>query len=213
MKPVKHSHLNVLLIAALLVALGLVASTASAGAPPTLISYQGLVKVSGVPYDGAGYFKFWIVNAATGDGTSYWQTGPEALTVSNGLFNFMLGSTTALPSSVLDNDPIYLRVWFSQTSGGTFQALEPNQRIGSVAYALRAEHATTAGNADTLDSQHASAFAASSHNHSGSAITSGTIASPGCPRSRGRNSQAFRPALPTARTTTRWAGCRARTAR
>jgi hypothetical protein len=147
-----------LALSLVLSALILGVSSVRAGAPPTQISYQGLVKVSGVPYDGTGYFKFAIVNAATGDGTTYWLTGPEALTVSNGLFNFMLGSTTALPSSVLDHDPIYLRVWFSQSSGGPFQALEPNQRIGSVAYALRAERATSAGDADTLNGLYASAF-------------------------------------------------------
>jgi len=156
----KHTHFRipVLLIVALLVALSLFAKSAIAGAPPTQISYQGVVEVSGVPYDGIGYFKFAIVNSATGDGTPYWLTGPEALTVSNGLFDFMLGSTTALPSSVLDHDPTYLRVWFSETSGGPFQALEPNQRIGSAAYALRAERANTAGDADTLQGLYASAF-------------------------------------------------------
>ena len=93
----KHTHFRipVLLIVALLVALSLFAKSVIAGAPPTQISYQGLVKVSDVPFDGTGYFRFAIVNSATGDGTTYWLTGPEALTVSNGLFDFMLGSTTA----------------------------------------------------------------------------------------------------------------------
>ena len=35
-----------------------------------MISYQGLVKVSGVPYNGTGYFKFAVVDAAGGGGTA-----------------------------------------------------------------------------------------------------------------------------------------------
>jgi hypothetical protein len=110
---------------------------APAATPPTLVSYQGYVEVSGNAYTGTGNFQFAIVDAATGDGTILWST-TETLTVSNGLFDFMLGSTTPLPSNVFDGDPRYLRVWFDGT------ALEPNQRIGSAPYALRAEHAITA---------------------------------------------------------------------
>lgn len=110
---------------------------APAAPPPTLVSYQGYVEVSGNAYTGTGNFQFAIVDAATGDGTILWST-TETLTVNNGLFDFMLGSTTPLPSNVFDGDPRYLRVWF----GGT--ALEPNQRIGSAPYALRAERALSA---------------------------------------------------------------------
>jgi hypothetical protein len=42
-------------------------------------------------------------DAATGDGTAYWSAGTEALTGSDGLFDFMLGSTTPLSSSVFDH--------------------------------------------------------------------------------------------------------------
>jgi hypothetical protein len=45
----------------------------------------------------------------------------------------------SIDGTVFQHDPTYLRVWFSQTgASGTFEALEPNQRITSVAYALHA---------------------------------------------------------------------------
>lgn len=130
--------LAVLMAGAALSAPGALTSVFAPGAtPPTLVSYQGYVEVSGNAYTGTGNFQFAIVDAATGDGTILWST-TETLTVNNGLFDFMLGSTTPLPSSVFDGNPRYLRVWFDGT------ALEPNQRIGSAPYALRAEHAITA---------------------------------------------------------------------
>ncbi len=50
-----------------------------AGGSPTVVSYQGEVRVSGTPYAGDGFFKFAVVNSA-GD-TTYWSndgsnTGP-----------------------------------------------------------------------------------------------------------------------------------------
>jgi hypothetical protein len=46
----------------------------------------------------------------------------------------------------------------------------------TINYAATAGNAAAAGNADTVDGQHASAFADSAHNHAGSDITSGTVA-------------------------------------
>lgn len=133
---------------------------APAAPPPTLISYQGFVKVSGNAYSGTGYFKFAVIDAASGDGTTnYWAndgtasgepSAAVALSVSNGLFDVMLGDTSlngmtqAITQNAFSQTATYLRVWFSQTAGGPFQALDPNQRIGSAPYALRAEKALTA---------------------------------------------------------------------
>lgn len=137
-----------------------------AASPPTLISYQGFVKVSGNAYSGTGYFKFAVVDAASGNGaTNYWANDGTAsaepstavaLSVSGGLFTVMLGDTSlagmtqAITQNVFTQTATYLRVWFSQTAGGPFQALDPNQRIGSAAYALRAERAEIAADAEQL---------------------------------------------------------------
>jgi hypothetical protein len=156
-----------LVVVALLLALW---ATGSAGAKapaeplapesaPTLLNYQGIVKVDGKPFNGpTGYFKFAIMNAASGNGTTnYWANDgqpsgepitPAPLAASEGLFNVMLGNTS-LPgmtqpvnATVFTTDVTYLRVWFSSTGvPGTYEALEPNQRFASVAYALQAQYA------------------------------------------------------------------------
>jgi hypothetical protein len=157
----------VLLVVALLAALW-VTGTAAANVPsapaepasaPTVLNYQGIVKVDGQPYGGpTGHFKFAMVNAATGNGsTNYWANDGTAsgqpaatvpLAVSEGLFNVLLGDTTLSGMSepidgfVFGTEPVYLRVWFSPSgAGGSFDALEPNQRIASVPFALRAQYA------------------------------------------------------------------------
>ncbi|MBU0492845.1 MAG: hypothetical protein KKB13_13435 [Chloroflexi bacterium] len=144
------------------------------GGAPTVVSYQGYVTVvSGTPYTGEGYFKFVIVNdvgdtAWSHDGTSVGGGEPTAavtLTVAGGLFNVLLGDTAVdgmdepLNAAVFDGTERYLRVWFSQAgAAGTFTLLTPDRRIAAVPYALQAEEAKLAGDADTLDSYHASAF-------------------------------------------------------
>jgi len=126
------------------------------GPPPQVVNYQGTINVDGQIYDGTGYFKFAVVDSASGDGTTnYWAHDGAASgepttyitrTVDNGLFNVMLGDTSVMSMTEVVSDTVftdtdtYLRVWFSDT-GGSFQALEPNQRFASVAYALRAKYA------------------------------------------------------------------------
>jgi hypothetical protein len=138
-----------------------------AASTPAMINYQGVVKVNGVLYNGNGYFKFAIVNSSGGNGTTnYWANDSTAsgepgmsvsLAVNNGLFSLLLGDTSlpgmsqSIGGTVFENDPTYLRVWFSQSGApGTFEALEPNQRIASVGYALHTLQA------DMVDGMHAS---------------------------------------------------------
>jgi hypothetical protein len=125
--------------------------------------------VDGDAYDGTGYFKFAVVNAA-GD-TTYWSndgtsagggepTNAVQLVVTDGLFNVLLGDTTlggmtqALGADVFNGTERYLRVWFS-SDGTTFTQLTPDRRIAAVPYALQAEEAK---NADTLDGLQGSAY-------------------------------------------------------
>jgi hypothetical protein len=125
------------------------------GVAPDVINYQGIVKVGDDPYEGTGYFKFAIVDVSTGDHKNYWANDGTAsgepssavpLTVVDGLFNVLLGDTSlsgmteSLDDSNFPHDPTYLRVWFSE-DGGSFEALEPNQRLASVPYAILAEYA------------------------------------------------------------------------
>ena len=157
---------------------GPLANHALQAGSPSVVSYQGQVTVGGSPYNGSGYFKFAIVNAA-GDSTYWSNDGTSAdgaeptkgisLPVSNGLFNVLLGDTSLtnmtqpLSASVFSGTNRYLRAWFS-ADDSTYQLLSPDRRIASVPYALQAQEAA---NADTLDGADASAFADASHAHAG----------------------------------------------
>src|SRR5437016_1908662 len=72
-------------------------------ATPGIINYQGRVQVGGVDFNGAGSFKFALVNGGgtltywSNDGTSTTGNEPAAavsLTVAKGLYAVILGDTT-----------------------------------------------------------------------------------------------------------------------
>jgi N-acetylneuraminic acid mutarotase len=124
---------------------------------PQLISYQGRLVFGGTNFNGAGQFKFALVNA---DGSvSLWSnngtsiaggqpTAPVAVGVSNGLYAVLLGDTslpnmTSIPATVFTNPDVRLRFWFNDGVNG-FQLLTPDQRIAAVGYAMVAGSASTA---------------------------------------------------------------------
>jgi hypothetical protein len=119
-----------------------------------VIAYQGGVRVGGSPYNGDGYFKFAVVNAA-GD-TTYWSNdgsstgggepaGAVQLAVSDGVFGVLLGDTSlggmteAMTAGVFGKPDRHLRVWFSTSGGGPFDQMAEDTRIAAVPYALQAE--------------------------------------------------------------------------
>ena len=148
--------------------------------PPWIINYQGVVEVAGVPHNGTGYFKFATVDQSTGTpGSNLWSNdgtmageplAPVSLPVYDGTFNVLLGDVgitgMTMPvteSLFMNHRATYLRVWFSSSgTPGTFQALEPNQRIATVGYAFYAAYARssgTSGDADSVDGYSASSTA------------------------------------------------------
>ena len=156
------------------------ASPSLGSGAPTVVSYQGVVKDSGTPYDGTGYFKFAVVN--TVGNTSYWSndgtstvgdepTAGVSLTVDEGLFQVLLGDTgltnmTSLPASAFSGTGRYLRVWFS-SDNVTYTVLSPDQQFAAVPYAFQAQEAEVADalysmgtgsglDADMVDGLHAS---------------------------------------------------------
>ncbi|HTP07953.1 MAG TPA: YncE family protein [Anaerolineae bacterium] len=149
---------------------------------PTQVSFQGKVTSNGLAYNGVGYFKFAVVNAAgtssywSNDNTSTAGSAPTAmvpLNVTSGLFTVLLGDTTQSGMSLPLNPSVFaapdrhLRVWFSTTGlTGSFEQLTPDFVIGAVPFAL---------NAETLDGLDSSAFAANDHTHSGADIVTGTL--------------------------------------
>ena len=129
---------------------------ASIYAVPNLINYQGRVEADGVGFNGAGQFKFALVD--TGGATTFWSNdntsnaGSEpadsvSLAVADGAFQVLLGDATltnmtAIPASVFaDNDVVFLRVWFDDGTNGSQQLL-PDRRIAAVGYAVAAGSVT-----------------------------------------------------------------------
>jgi len=120
---------------------------------PTTMPYQGYVTVGSIPYDGTGYFKFAIVNAAgnttywSNDGTSSGGSQPTAAVpspVSHGYFTVLLGDTSVpgmtktLNPTVFAGAGRYLRVWFATAASGPFTQLSLVP-IAAAPYALNAE--------------------------------------------------------------------------
>jgi len=136
----------VVVIAALITALSSKASV------PQIISYQGRVTVGSTNFDGAGQFKFALVNSGatitywSNDGTSVAGSQPSAavqIAVSKGLYSIQLGSSVypnmqPISASVFANDNVLLRIWFNDGANG-MQQLTPDQRIASVGYAMMAD--------------------------------------------------------------------------
>src|SRR2546429_1178986 len=118
---------------------------------PQLINFQGRVAVDGVNFDGAGQFKFVLVNGEgnasfrSNDGTSIYGSEPNRpvlIPVSQGLYSVLLGDATLtnmwpISASIFTNSDVRLRVWFNDGTNG-FQQLSPDQRIAAVGYAMMA---------------------------------------------------------------------------
>jgi hypothetical protein len=125
--------------------------------------YQGKVLVNDLPYNGVGYFKLALRQAATT--SNIWATGSTpagdpggyvACTVANGVFSIVLGAASnAIPTAAFaSGSNLYLHVWFSSTTNG-FVELTPAQRFLSTAYAM---------NAHLLDGLHAADLVAQATN-------------------------------------------------
>jgi N-acetylneuraminic acid mutarotase len=107
--------------------------------------------VDGVNFDGAGQFKFALVNTTgsttywSNDGTSTAGSQPTAavtLTVTKGLYSVLLGDATLanmtiVPATVFTHGDVHLRIWFNDGTHG-FEQLAPDKRIAAVGYAMMA---------------------------------------------------------------------------
>jgi hypothetical protein len=118
-------------------------ATAAFADVPQLLNYQGnLSDPSGIPKNGTFSMQFTFYDAEAGgnqlpSGTPWSET--QNVTVTNGVFNVLLGSVTALPEELFAGGPSdlagplrYLQV---SVSG---ENLVPRQRVGSAAYSIHA---------------------------------------------------------------------------
>jgi len=85
------------------------ATAASEAAPLPTLAYQGRLLESGVPANGSRTFAFSILDSA---GAEQWNSGAQPLTVSEGLYSVVLGTTgmPALSASILGLSGLMLHV-------------------------------------------------------------------------------------------------------
>ncbi len=145
-----HSSLR-LPLAALAAAL-LLAQPALADIPQ-FIAYQGRVVQGTQNFEGTGYFKFALVDGGTGatywsnDGTSASGSEPAtaiSLPVKGGNYSINLGqtgtagATQPVTPGVFNHPDVRLRKWFRPAATGPFTRIDPDDKIGAVAYAILA---------------------------------------------------------------------------
>jgi hypothetical protein len=126
----------------------------SALAVPELINYQGyLTDAEGNPLNGdvAITFRIWDADV---NGTELWSEAHAAVTVTEGVFNVVLGSFVPITAEILDGDR-YLGL-----TVGTDSEMVPRMKVTSGAYAIRA------GYAESVAAGSSSEFAPSAHGHS-----------------------------------------------
>jgi hypothetical protein len=97
---------------------------------PPVINYQGLLtNANGSPASGTFTITFGIYGAATGGTALYSET--QSVTVSNGVFNALIGSVNPIPLNLFEaSAERYLEIRVNDT------ALTPRRRFGSVPYAF-----------------------------------------------------------------------------
>ncbi len=102
---------------------------------PQVISYQGrLDNGSGSPVtDGPYLIKFQIYDVSAG-GTALWNSGFQAVTITNGLFVYLLGQDVAFPADLFEaGSTRYLGITVGVNPEGA-----PRTKLASVPYALQA---------------------------------------------------------------------------
>jgi hypothetical protein len=111
----------------------------AAFAVPQTINYQGyLTDPDGTPLDVNVDMTFSIYDAAEG-GVALWSESYTGVTVTEGIFNVVLGETSPFSPADFDSDR-YLGVQV-----GSDAEMAPRQKFTSVAYAIASEYATSVG--------------------------------------------------------------------
>ena len=128
-----------------LVALSILSFAVSVSAGvPQMINYQGvLTDPDGCPEDGDYSIGFSIWNYPS-NGDSLWGEAHSPVSVTQGNFNVLLGSSNPIPDYLFLNDSLWLQI---EVNG---EVMEPRQRIASVGYALHSQFADTADHCWTI---------------------------------------------------------------
>jgi len=119
-------------------ALGFAATWAPAAPQDKGFTYQGQVKVGGVPLTGTADLQFTLFNASTGGAAIGSQTVSN-VTVDNGLFTVTLNAAGELGAAAFDGNARWMEISVRSPAGvGVFTALTPLQALKSAPYAAYA---------------------------------------------------------------------------
>lgn len=106
---------------------------------PQMINYQGvLLDGGGDPITGNRSVEFLLYDVETG-GTAIWSE-TQNLTITEGLFNVLLGSVTPIPFRVFDDTEVYLAL-----KVGSDSEMVPRKKLVSVGFAYHANSADSLG--------------------------------------------------------------------
>ncbi|MDI6804519.1 MAG: hypothetical protein QME58_11860 [Bacteroidota bacterium] len=106
---------------------------------PQLVNYQGKLDSAGVPLSGTRNLTFKIYDVLTG-GTAIWTETQTGATITNGVFNVILGSISAFSTAT---SPLFVGTGdrYIGITVGSGTEMTPRLRITSVAFSLRADQA------------------------------------------------------------------------
>jgi hypothetical protein len=136
---------------------------------PGRVNFQGLLLDSaGQPLTGTVSLQLQLFPAASG-GSALWTETHANVSVTNGIYDVVLGSSTPLTPALFSASPRYLQV----TVNG--QVLSPRREFVAVPFALKADAANTANTATTA----ATAGFATDAGHASSADSAATALSVG----------------------------------
>ncbi len=104
-----RTTLSVLALISILCVVGNTSAQGADPAPSPALAYQGRLLESNVPASGARSFVFSILDS---NGNQIWTSGPQTLTVTDGIYGIVLGATgmPALPASLDLQANLHLRV-------------------------------------------------------------------------------------------------------
>ncbi|MBZ4417617.1 hypothetical protein [Myxococcus sp. RHSTA-1-4] len=141
-------------LALVLAVLALVGTPAAADDVPRTMAFQGrLVRADGTPESTPQDLSFTLYASATG-GSPLWQEYHPAVTVTNGYYAVVLGTTNPLRYELAQGSQLYLGVALTGQS-----ELTPRLQMASVPYALHAQ------DSQFLEGRAAVTFANANHGH------------------------------------------------
>lgn len=135
----EENTMNAIRMAAYVAVCTMIMASVATAEIPSMINFQGrLTRDDGSPLDTTVTIWFYIYDAETGGSLKWTETHP-GVTVTNGLFNIMLGSINQLPNGIFGGPDRWLAIQLDGQSEG-----DPRTRLTSVGYAYHSSRSDTA---------------------------------------------------------------------